>query len=62
MNCEGLVSILTKCELIWQKWKGETPNFAFSPFMENGLLLALGPLDKTKYFPANYSLTLESKC
>ena len=29
--------------------------------LENGLLLVIGPLDKTKYFPANYLLNLECK-
>lgn len=36
------------------KTEKEKPQNLPSPFMENRLLVVIGPLEKTKYFPANY--------
>ena len=54
MNCEeGLVSSLTNVNLFGKTGK-TNPKFCLLTIYGEWLLLIIGPLDKTKYVPANY--------
>lgn len=47
MKCEGgLVSILTKCELTWQKVERRNYKFCLLTIYGQWVALVLGPLDK----------------